>query len=100
LIPPVDDEVLPFDVAEVTKAPPEGLRRLFVRRVEVQQDADPRRRLPRRLRLREELRGEEAASQSADERPAVNHSRSSSRWAVGVRFTPGIWVFEEPGSEP
>src|SRR5206468_7356747 len=40
LVPPVDDEVLSFDVAEVMKSLAKGLRRVRVRRIEVHQDTD------------------------------------------------------------
>src|SRR5262245_22667800 len=40
LIPPVDDEVLSFDIAEVTKPLAKGLRRVCVGRIEVHQDTD------------------------------------------------------------
>src|SRR5437879_5394066 len=42
LVPPVDDEVLSFDVAEVTKSLAKGLRRVRIGRIEIHQDTDPR----------------------------------------------------------
>jgi hypothetical protein len=48
LVPPVDDEVLSFDVTEVTKPLTKGLRRVRVWRIEVHQDTDAQ-RFPRLL---------------------------------------------------
>src|SRR5438309_1045006 len=48
LVPPVDDEVLSFEVAEVPKPLAKGLRRVRIGRIDAHQDTDAR-QLPRLL---------------------------------------------------
>jgi hypothetical protein len=72
LIPPVDDEVLSFDIAEVTKPLAKGLRRVRVWRIQVHQDTDTI-DLRHLLHLDSERRGEEAAGKGAQEGPPRNH---------------------------
>src|SRR6202022_1254174 len=86
LIPPVDDEVLSLDVAEVTKPLAEGLRRERVGRIEIQQDTHAR-NPPRLLRPGGERRGDQA-SQGPEEDPSVHSEEVTPErpaWGLGSR---------------
>src|SRR5262249_59727653 len=75
LIPPVDDEVLSFDVAKITKPLAKGLRRGRVGGVQVHDDTDAR-QLCRRLRFRE--RRSQYGDRASEKRTPARHRMTSS----------------------
>src|SRR5262249_12140965 len=75
LIPPVDDEVLSFDVAKITKPLAKGLRRGRVGGGQVHDDTDAR-QLCRRLRFPE--RGRQYGDRASEKRTPARHRMTSS----------------------
>jgi hypothetical protein len=65
----LDDDVLALDIAQLAESLPEGTGKVGSRG----DNADPV-NLPRLLRFGTERRGEEAASQGADECPPIHYS--------------------------
>jgi hypothetical protein len=70
----LDDEILSLHVSQVAEAVAKRLRVLGVSSRRVASEIADAGNLPGRLRLGDERRSEEAASQNADEGPAVHYS--------------------------